>query len=405
MKNTIKRILSVLLVAGLLATLLVGCSGTNNTNSDVVEDTKAAETEATGGNNSETVEEPKELKTVRFGLLPYQDWMPWILADELGYFEEAGIDLEVITFTDDITCAEALQSGDIDIACGNSNSGPMALSRFPELRVISCTCGFLGYAIMVRPDDVAENGGDIKTYEDFYKEEIANGTPEDEAMKIATANACAQLKGRTIVMDRGTGSNLPLNAALKAANLTTDDLKFMDISDVEGALAFLDGSGDFELGGYPQVTSLSEQGCYKLVSAAELGGESVCLSVEMARADYIEENMDTIIAMREAWYKAIDNIYSDDTSYMEKLAEITGRYTGTEISLEAMTNIAENIDPWPTKEEASEIFFADGGKWNMEEIYTGSLSYWVNISGQVEEGTVDLQVQVDTVKGIHSNVK
>lgn len=380
--NWMKRVLSIVVVTVLFCGLLTGC----------------------GEKGKSASEEKQEMKTVKFGLLPYQDWMPWMLAEELGYFEEAGINLEVVTFTDDITCAEALQSGDIDIACGNSGSGPLAFSKFPDLRMISATCGFLGYAIMVRPDDVAANGGSVKTYEDFYKEETAAGKGEEEAMENAVKNACKQLEGKTIVMDRGTGSNLPLNAALKAADLTTDDIEFMDITDVEGALAFLDGTGDFELGGYPQVTSLSEKGCYKLVSGAELGGEAVCLSVEMARADYIEKNMDTIVAMREVWYKTIDNIYSDDTSYMEKLAKVTGKYTGTEISLEDMQNIAENVDPWPTKDKAYEMFFADDAKWGVEEIYGGSLDYWMNINGQVKSGTVDLQKQIDTVKMIHEKV-
>lgn len=384
--NVLKRVLSVVLIAGMLATSATGCGGKKE--DDI----------------SQKTEDKQEVKKVRFGLLPYQDWMPWMLADELGYFEEAGIELEVVTFTDDITCAEALQSGDVDIACGNSGSGPLAFSKFPELRIIGCTCGFLGYAIMVRPEDAAENGGEVKTYEDFYTEEIEKGTDEKEAAENAVKNACRQLEGKTIVMDRGTSSNLPLNAALKAAGLTTEDVKFMDITDVEGALAFLDGTGDFELGGYPQVTSLSENNCYKLVSGAELGGEAVCLSVEMARADYIADNMDVITAMREVWYKTIEGIYSDDTSYMEKLAEITGKYTGTEVSLEDMKNIAENIDPWPTKAEAEKIFFENGGKWNIEEIYGGSLDYWTNINGQVKAGTVDLQVQIDTVKDIHAKI-
>ena len=379
MKRNWKRIISNILTVCMLTTMCLGCSS----------------------NNGSDVEDSTKMKTVRFGLLPYQDWMPWMLADELGYFEEVGIDLEVINFTDDITCAEALQSGDIDIACGNSNSGPMALSRFPDLRVISCTCGFLGYAIMVRPADLVENGGEVKTYQNIYDEEIAKGTSEEEANDIAIEQACAQLKGKTMVMDRGTGSNLPLNAALKAGGLTVDDIEYMDISDVEGALAFLDGTGDFELGGYPQVTSLSENGCSKLISGVELGGEAVCLSVEMAKEDYVEENMDTILAMREVWYRVIDDIYSDDTTYMEKLAEVTTKYTGSEVTVEAMRNIAENIDPWPSKDEAEAIFFADDAKWKVSDIYTASLNYWVNINGQVKDGSVDLQKQFDTLKKIH----
>lgn len=96
-----RKVTSMILAAAMTAVLLAGCGGNK------------------GEDSGSKADGTQELKTVRFGLLPYQDWMPWMLADELGYFEEAGIDLEVITFTDDITCAEALQSGDIDIACGN----------------------------------------------------------------------------------------------------------------------------------------------------------------------------------------------------------------------------------------------------------------------------------------------
>lgn len=84
-KNWMKKILSTVMVMALFCGLLTGCGEKENSDNETA----------------------KEMKTVKFGLLPYQDWMPWMLADELGYFKEAGIDLEVITFTDDITCAEA----------------------------------------------------------------------------------------------------------------------------------------------------------------------------------------------------------------------------------------------------------------------------------------------------------
>lgn len=343
----------------------------------------------------------EEKTTVRFGLLPYTDWMPWMMADELGMFDEVGIDLEVTVFADDITCAEALAAGDIDIACGNSGSGPLVFSRFPNVRAVSCTCGFVGFAIMVRPESLVSNGGDIKLYTDFYDEYIAAGMSEEEAKVQATADACAQLKGRTMVMDRGTGSVLPLNAALKAANLKPEDINYMDISDVEGALAFLEGTGDFELGGFPQVNSLSEKGCSKLVSAVELGGQAVCLSVEMATTDYIENNMDTLAKMRQVWFKAIDGIYGEDSTYIEKLAEVTSAYTGSTYTVEDMLNVANNIDPWPNMEQTPAYFFESGAPWDFVEIYGGSLNSWINTQKQVDEGAVDLTVQLDTLKQVH----
>lgn len=388
----------ILLSIAILVGLVSGCGGTGAPGS-------APPNSAQAGTQAPGPQAPaQELVTVRFGLLPYQDWMPWMLADKLGYFEEVGIKLEVTTFTDDVTCAEALASGDIDVACGSSGSGPLVLSRFPNLRIISPTCGFLGYAIMVRPGDVSENGGSVKTYATLYREELAKGLGEAEASANAVKAACAQLAGKEIVMDRGTGSNLPLSAALEAAGLTTDDVSFIDISDVEGALAFWDGTGDFELGGFPQVTSLSELGAHKLVSGAELGGKAVVLSVEMATEAYIQENMDTIRKLRQVWYRVIDDLYSADESYMEQLAQVTGSYTGTAYTAEDMRRIATEIDPWPTAEEAPGIFFAEDGAWSIGEIYGGSLDYWVNISGQVPEGSVDLDVQIAAAKEIMDQV-
>lgn len=340
-------------------------------------------------------------EVIRFGLLPYTDWMPWVMADEMGLFDEAGIDLQITVFADDITCAEALAAGDIDVACGNSGSGPLVFSRFPNIRAVSATCGFIGFAIMVRPESLVANGGDIKTYAELYEENIAAGMEEKEAKVQATADASKQLKGRTIVMDRGTGSVLPLNAALKAADLQPSDVNYMDISDVEGALAFIEGTGDFELGGFPQVVSLTEKGCSKLVSAAELGGQSVCLSVEMATTDYIESHMDTLAKMRQVWFKGIEGIYSDDSSYIEKLAEVTSQYTGSTYTVEDMLNVANNIDPWPTADQTPAFFFNDDASWNFVEIYGGSLNSWINTQKQVDEGAVDLSIQLDTLKAVH----
>ena len=400
MKRT--RYAGILLSLAMLLSMASGCGGGAGSPSAAPPASAPAEDPAP---STAPPAPAQELVTVRFGLLPYQDWMPWMLADKLGYFAEAGIKLEVTTFTDDVTCAEALASGDIDVACGNSGSGPLVLSRFPNLRIISPTCGFLGYAIMVRPGDVSENGGSVKTYATLYQEELDKGVGEAEASANAVRAACAQLEGKEIVMDRGTGSNLPLSAALEAAGLSTDEVNFIDISDVEGALAFWDGTGDFELGGFPQVTSLSELGAYKLVSGAELGGKAVVLSVEMATEAYIQENMDTILKLRQVWYRVIDDLYSADESYMEQLAEVTSSYTGTAYTAQDMRRIATEIDPWPTAEEAPGIFFAADGAWSIAEIYGGSLDYWVNISGQVPEGWVELDVQMAAATGIMDQVE
>lgn len=329
----------------------------------------------------------KKTARVSFGLLPYQDWMPWVLADELGYFEEEGLDVQFTKFPDDITVGEALAAGELDIVSTNSASGVLLAARFPELRTISLACGFTGYAIMVRPDDVYPKG-EIKTYEQFYQE-YKGKYSESEAVKKAVEDMCRQLKGRTIVMDRGTGSNLPLQEALKVANLKDNDIGYIDIPDVEGALAFWQGTGDFELGGYPQVISLTKLGAYKLISARELGGTSVILSGEMARADWVKDNMDTIVKMRRAWYRALNDLFTKEQA-KEKFAEVANKWQGTSLTVDDVEDIIKEITYWPLKDEVMEYFFAPDAKWNAMSIYESSLDFWTNTKQQVKPGTVRL---------------
>lgn len=52
-----------------------------------------------------------QLVPLRVGMMPYLDWQPLVVGDQLGYFEEEGIDVEFTYFPDDITVGEAVASG------------------------------------------------------------------------------------------------------------------------------------------------------------------------------------------------------------------------------------------------------------------------------------------------------
>ena len=66
-----------------------------------------------------------------------------------------------------------------------------------------------------------------------------------------------------------------------------------------------------------------------------------------------------------------------------------------------MLNVANNIDPWPNMEQTPAYFFESGAPWDFVEIYGGSLNSWINTQKQVDEGAVDLTVQLDTLKQVH----
>jgi ABC-type nitrate/sulfonate/bicarbonate transport system substrate-binding protein len=326
--------------------------------------------------------------TVKFGILPYDDWMPWVAAQNLGYMEEVGVKLEFIKFSDDIKVATALENGDVDIASTNSASGPLTFSRFPDLRTFHITNAFRGYAIMVRPDDVYPKGK-IKTYDQLFEEQKANGLDEEAAREEAIKLATSQLKGKTLVMDTATGSNLPLQAALKAGGLSESDVNYINIKDTEGALAFWGGTGDFELGGFPQVMSLGKLGAQKLISAAELGGTSVIVSGQSARAEWLASNEKTVSNMLTAWYQIIEDMYSDP-AVRTAVADAVNEYGGGQQTAEDVQKTMEGIMFWPKQDEVRSYFLDDDATSNVDEVYEASLAYWVDTAEQVDAGSVDI---------------
>lgn len=353
---------------------------------------------------TEEAEEPAELKTVRIGMLPYLDWQPLIAGDELGYFEEEGLEIEVTYFPDDVTVGEAVVSGDVDIGVGNSASAILLHARFPELVRVGFDATWRGTAIMVRAEDV--ESGKFKTYDQFYEEYLETMSPE-EAAEEALADTCAQLEGAEVVMDRGTSTAARLAACFPPAGISYDDIRVVDIQDAEGALAFLSGTGDFEIGGFPQRLSILEQGGMILISGVEMGGASILVSDEYTTQEYLENNYDTVVATRRIWYRVIDEMYSNPDRVLPILADIMSEASGSEFSPDDIwpepTNleaIQDEITLWPRLSEVEEFYFDPDSRTYWKPPYEASAEYWVDIAGEVDSEDVNIDALDDEVNNI-----
>lgn len=118
----IKRLISLSCAAALCLTLFTGCSAKEETTTTTAaqttaaettaaqaEETKAAETEA------ETVAEKKDLGKLTVAEFRGMTWAPMYIAYQNGYFEEEGLEIELLRIDDGPNCFKGMHAGQNDI--------------------------------------------------------------------------------------------------------------------------------------------------------------------------------------------------------------------------------------------------------------------------------------------------
>jgi len=97
--------------------------------------------------------------TVKIGILPDVDSIPFIAADSKNYFSDAGIKVELVTFQNAVERDAALQSGAIDGEVADILAAAFAVQNGLEVKITSITTG--KYDILVAPKSKIENIYDL----------------------------------------------------------------------------------------------------------------------------------------------------------------------------------------------------------------------------------------------------
>lgn len=208
MKKTItKRILAVAMTAGLLATSLVGCS--------------SSPPDTTEGSASER--KTYQLKVATIVAMPA--YTPAYICEEKGWFEEAGLDYERLTFSNGPTIMEASDSWDIAVTgIGGVVAGLMA----HDVSVIAAGCDdYKTNRLWARPDSPIVQAG------------TGNNTVSDKIYGTADT-----WRGAQVLCSSGTAQNIMLVEVLKGFGLTTDDVAFTVMDLPSANTAFKAGEGD-----------------------------------------------------------------------------------------------------------------------------------------------------------------
>lgn len=243
-------------------------------------------------------------------------YAPQYLAHSLGYFEEEGLDVEIILTSGADKVTTAVLSGDVEI-------------------------GFCGSEATIY---VYNNG------EKDYLVNFAGLTKKDGSFLVSRTKEEFNIKnlvGKHIIAGRRAGMPaMTLEYALNTNGVKTSEVNFdtsIDFASTTGA--FIGGTGDYVSVFEPTASALEKQGVgYIVASIGQLGGV-VPYTAYNARLSYIENNDDVIKGFTKAIDKAL--IYVKEHNSRDIAEKITSYFPDT--SIEDITSIVErykNIDAW-----------------------------------------------------------
>src|SRR5690625_2415956 len=251
-----KSLLAVIITA--FALLIAACS-----NDD------ASPQEASDGAESD------ELVKVRMAVQPWVGNGPAWIAEELGFDEKHGIELETISFEQDSDMNAALASGDVDVAN-------------------------LATHTTIRMQSTHELDPEAIIFIDESEE-------ADAIIASSDIQSITDLEGKKIAFEEGTTSELLLQQALSEEGMTLDDIEAVFMPAAQAGLAMISGDVEIAVTYAPYINEVLERkesdGFHLLYTGKESPG--LISDLVVAKATYFEENPEIKEQLRNMWEESL----------------------------------------------------------------------------------------------------
>lgn len=324
-----KQVLSIATVAA-MAVSVTACGGKSTGNSA----TTAAEAATTAAAGSEVASEAAAEKnstlnlsgdTFHVGGQIRQTSLYLYYARDKGLFEDAGLNVEIETFSSGMTINEALTAGELDMAA-NGMASVYILPTELFSYVGDATINEGGQEMYCRSDSDAAKAGK-------FENTPYVGSPET-------------VKGKTFL---GLGGNTPQYNAIgyaEALGLTAEDIDFVNMDHASAYEAFISGQGDFLATTPPYSSILDADPAYtKVASLADVMGAPLMDSIVVTN-DMLNDHHDDVIAFVECCYEAMDMLVADPEARAEYAVNLYQTEGGVNYSEDDMASELANVTYW-----------------------------------------------------------
>lgn len=234
----------------------------------------------------------EESTTIRVGSILALGTATPFVAEELGYFEEAGLNVEVTEFSDGSAMMEAFAAGELDVAMGGIGPAATWFMRGIDLKVVAGTNGG-GHVLMTRADS------GIESVEDLSGKMVAEPS-------IATVTD-ALLRAKILPDAELTPDvDVILISGMKPADMSTS---LMATKEVDAMITWEPYAAQAEADYGDDIKVIYD-------AAQEISGDSETGfypgNVVVATGDFIENHRETLDAFLDVHEKTTDYINTDE---------------------------------------------------------------------------------------------
>ena len=245
------------------------------------------------GGNKQPAEQPAEqaLPTLKVGMMPITDNLPFWLAEENGYFAAEGIEVELIGFPSALERDSAFTAGQIDAGIGDMLAVAAMNNAGTEVRAVAvgqgATPGENRFAILSAPDSGITSPQELKnvpiamslnTINEYLTDRLlqAQGLQSGEIAK----NSIPKLPLRLEAL---------LNGSVKAATLPDP---FATLAEIKGANLVADNTEN-----------------------------SVAQTVIIVRKATLDQNLAGMQKLMRAYARAVEDLQTDPLQYEKLIVE------------------------------------------------------------------------------------
>ncbi len=321
MKKSIALLLVIMMSMSLI---FAGCGSTNTT-------AAAGETAAAPGGTAATPAENTEF-TIAF--CTWIGYAPLYIAQEKGLFEKYGIKPTLTIIEDESQYAAALYSNSIQ-----------ALGNVLDREVIHFAKGTPETFILAMDES---SGG-------------------DGVIATADIKTVADLKGKTVGLDKSSTSYFFFLTILKKNGVDEKDIKISEMGVDAAGAAFLAGSLDAAVVWEPYLSEAgTREGGHVLVDSKEF--PRTIVDVLTVRSDFAEKNPKAVEGLTKAWYDAIDYYLANPDDGNAIMAK------GLGLETQDIADMASGVSFMGRKENAA--FFDKTTADNIYEVSERAVGFW-----------------------------
>lgn len=221
-------------------------------------------------------------------VMPDVDSLPILLAEELGYFNEEGVDVRVEMFTSPVERDSALQAGQLDGSISDILAVAFFVDKGFDVRITSMSDG--RYCILASGDSGISKAGD--------------------------------LKGIEIAMSSNTIIEYEVDKLLTSAGLDRSEIAKIAIPNMQVRMQMLE-EGKVKAAGMPEplATLQMSKGAMLIASSEDIGEAP---GIILFNGDAVEGKKDAIKKFYRAYNRAAAEINSNGEEHRTMLVEKSG---------------------------------------------------------------------------------